>query len=166
MHHYYLLLGSNLGNKHHNIDKALQWITEDIGTIVTSSSRYITDPWGEKEQEEFVNMAVQVSSSKEPEDVLSLIQAIEKKAGRKETSHWGPRILDIDILYCDDIILNKEYLTIPHPGIYERNFVLIPMIEIAGDMTDPVKQMTLDELYEKCTDTCEVYLWENNESPH
>jgi 2-amino-4-hydroxy-6-hydroxymethyldihydropteridine diphosphokinase len=166
MHNYYLLLGSNLGDKHGHIDKALQWIEEAIGPIVNQSSRYLTDPWGEKEQEAFINMAVHVTSVKDPENVLSLIKDIEKKAGREETTHWGPRVLDIDILYCDDLILNYDHLKIPHPGIYDRNFVLIPMIEIAGEMTDPVKNLTLDELYEKCTDTFEVYLWEDDETHH
>lgn len=163
MHNYYLLLGSNLGDKNGHIDHALQWISEDIGTVVKESSRYLTDPWGEKDQDSFINMAICVTSAKDPENVLSLIKEIEKKAGREETTHWGSRVLDIDILYCDDMIINEDHLKIPHPAIYDRNFVLIPMIEIAGEKTDPVKNLTLDELYEKCTDTCEVYLWEDEE---
>ena len=74
---------------------------------------------------------------------------------------WGPRLLDIDILYCDDLIIESVQLNIPHKQIYNRNFTLIPLIEIAGHIVDPVKQITIDEIYDQCTDDKEVYLFES-----
>lgn len=161
MHIYYLLLGSNLGDKNQNIDRALQMIKEGIGPILDQSSRYLTQPWGVEDQEDFINMAVKVNSDKKPSEVLDTIKKIEEKVGRTETIHWGPRILDIDILYCDDKVIDTEAIKIPHPQIYNRNFVLVPLIEIAGEMIDPVKNISLDEIYERCTDMCEVYIFED-----
>ncbi|HRO74231.1 MAG TPA: 2-amino-4-hydroxy-6-hydroxymethyldihydropteridine diphosphokinase, partial [Saprospiraceae bacterium] len=85
-------------------------------------------------------------------------KAIEKEMQRIKELKWGPRNIDIDLLYCDDIILQTETLTIPHPQIYNRNFVLIPMMEIAGEWMDPVKNMTITELYDQCQDTNEVFI--------
>ncbi len=163
---YYLLLGSNIGNKIQHIEDAQAHVEKHIGHINLKSSKYRTEPWGLENQEDFINMVIQVTSDLSPEIVLNKIKDIEQQVGRTETEHWGPRVIDIDILYCDDKVVNTEKLQIPHPQISNRNFVLIPLIEIAGDMTDPVHKITIDEIYEKCTDTCEVYMYddENEES--
>jgi 2-amino-4-hydroxy-6-hydroxymethyldihydropteridine diphosphokinase len=106
-------------------------------------------------------MAIQVESAFEPLVLLDKILQIQQEMGKSQTEHWGPRNIDIDILYCDDVVLKSEKLTIPHPRLYERNFALVPLIEIAGDFTDPVHQITVDEIYDRCTDKKEVYLYEN-----
>ncbi len=160
MFSYYLHLGSNQGDRHEYLQKALHLISEKIGTISLKSAIYETEPWGLKEQENFLNMAISVMSSKNPEEVLKVIKAIEISMGSVKSVKWGPRTIDIDILYCDDLIINSPEVTIPHPHIRERNFVLIPLMEIAGDFTDPVHQITIDEMYDACQDTGEVFIYE------
>jgi len=161
MHTYYLLLGSNIGDKILHIENAITFISQQIGRISKESSKYRTEPWGLENQEDFINMVVQVSSDLSPEIVLDKIKVIEQQIGRIETEQWGPRVIDIDILYCDDVVLDTEKIKIPHPQIANRNFVLIPLIEIVGDMIDPMHNITIDEMYEKCTDSCEVYMYED-----
>lgn len=160
MHTYYLHLGSNQGEKKDFIQKALELISTNIGEITLRSNIYETEPWGMKEQENFLNMAIEVKSTKSPEDVIQSIKSIESALGSAKAVKWGPRSIDIDVLYCDDQIINSSDITIPHPHIKDRNFVLIPLLEIAGDFTDPVHKMTIDELYDICKDTGEVFIFE------
>lgn len=161
MHNYYLHLGSNQGNKIQMLELAIQAIETKIGKIVIQSSIYETEPWGLKEQENFLNMALKVESNKDVLEVLNITKSIEAEIGREKTVQWGPRNIDIDILYCDDLVLDTAHLKIPHPQLYNRNFVLIPMIEIAGEFIDPVKKLSMDDLYEECTDDGEVFLYES-----
>ena len=158
---YYLLLGSNMGNREQNLNHAVEQIGSKLGKVVTQSSIYETEPWGLEQQPAFLNKAVQVESGLEPMAFLENIFEIQKSMGKVQTGHWGPRNIDIDILYCDDVVLKSETLTIPHPRLYERNFALVPLIEIAGDLTDPVLKITVDEIYDRCQDKKEVYLYES-----
>ncbi len=160
MHTYYLHLGSNQGDRKEFLQKALELISASIGEISLKSSVYETEPWGMKEQENFLNMAIEVKSIKSAEDILKSIKSIESAIGPGKEVKWGPRTIDIDILYCDDLIINSSEITIPHPHIQDRNFVLIPLMEIAGDFTDPVHKMTIEELYDVCKDTGEVFIFE------
>ena len=158
---YYLHLGSNVGDRKAMLLQAIDAIHQKIGQVTAKSSIYETEPWGLADQSNFYNMAIEVHSKLNPEDVCQSTKSIEKEMDRKKEIHWGPRNIDIDILYCDDFIIKTPLLTIPHPRIYDRNFVLIPMIEIAGNFTDPVKMQTMDELYEACRDTNEVFILED-----
>ena len=155
---YYLHLGSNVGDRKQMLLNAIQAISIQIGNITKESSIYETEPWGLTNQPDFYNMAVEVHSEIKVEEVFNLIKSIEKEMDRQKDIKWGPRNIDIDILYCNDMIIETPELTIPHPQIYNRNFVLIPMIEIAGELIDPVKNISLDELYEQCKDTHEVFI--------
>lgn len=155
---YYLHLGSNVGDRKQMLLKAIQAISTQIGNITQKSSIYETEPWGLTNQPDFYNMAIEVHSDIKVEEVFTLIKSIEKEMDRQKDIKWGPRNIDIDILYCNDMIIETPELTIPHPQIYNRNFVLIPMIEIAGELIDPVKNLSLDELYELCRDTHEVFI--------
>ena len=157
---YYLHLGSNVGDRKVMLLNAIDAIHQHIGKVVKKSSIYETEPWGLVDHPNFYNLAIEVLSKLSPEEVCLTTKDIEKEMERKKEIHWGPRNIDIDILYCDDIILKSEKLTIPHPHIYDRNFVLIPMMEIAGDFIDPVKNLSIDELYEDCRDTNEVFILE------
>lgn len=157
---YYLLLGTNQGNRKSNIESALQKIGENLGKIKIKSSLYETEAWGMEDQPHFLNMVCLVESDIMPSDFLREIKNIEKEGGRVVTEKWGPRVIDIDILYIDDKIINTETLKVPHPGIYDRNFVLIPFIEISGDWIDPLKKITVDEIYDQCNDSREVYVFE------
>ncbi|MCZ2099997.1 MAG: 2-amino-4-hydroxy-6-hydroxymethyldihydropteridine diphosphokinase [Chitinophagales bacterium] len=155
---YYLHLGSNVGDRKQMLLQAIEAIQKQIGKVVKKSSIYETEPWGLIDQPDFYNMAIEVNSKFSPEDVCKITKTIEKEMDRRKEVHWGPRNIDIDILYCGDFIIETPVLTLPHPQIYNRNFVLIPMMEIAGDFVDPVKNLTIDALYEACRDTNEVFI--------
>jgi 2-amino-4-hydroxy-6-hydroxymethyldihydropteridine diphosphokinase len=160
MHAYYLLLGSNLGDRKKNIDFAAEKINEQAGKITLKSSLYETEPWGYTEQPMFLNQAVVLSSTKNPVELLTIFEAIEKKSGLKSETRYGPRHLDIDILYCDNLVMDTPQLKIPHPNLYHRNFVLVPLMEIAGDFEDPVLHITVDEIYDQCKDKQDVFLFD------
>src|SRR5690349_1456128 len=123
----FILLGSNLGDRKSNLSHARQEISRSIGEIVTASSIYKTAAWGNTEQPAFYNQVIEVSSMLTPEKMLSGILEIEKKAGRVRETKWGPRTIDIDILFYGDIVLSTETLTIPHPRIPDRRFTLLPL---------------------------------------
>ncbi|MCE2790086.1 MAG: 2-amino-4-hydroxy-6-hydroxymethyldihydropteridine diphosphokinase [Saprospiraceae bacterium] len=159
---YYLLLGSNLGDRPAQLSMAKQRIQQEIGPVALASSIYETEPWGFQDQASFLNMALAVDSNLNPEKVLEICRLIEKAAGEKPDIQWGPRHLDIDILYHDQDVLKTQELTIPHPRIQERNFVLVPLMEIAGEFTDPLTNLTIEEMYDQCTDLSEVFLYEGD----
>ncbi len=157
----HLHLGSNEGDKLANLITATKEIEKSIGKIIKSSSYYETEAWGKKDQDAFINMAAMVNTELKLEDVLKNIQAIEKNIGSVKTEKWGPRKLDIDILFYGSTVINKEHLKVPHPEIQNRNFVLVPLMEIDGEFTHPVLGKSIEELYDECNDECEVYIFEN-----
>jgi 2-amino-4-hydroxy-6-hydroxymethyldihydropteridine diphosphokinase len=160
MHTYYLHLGSNKGDRTSYLSNAIKQITAKIGQVTDQSAIYQTEPWGKKDQDEFLNMAIKVESNLVPEDALNAAKKIETDMGSEKKEKWGPRIIDIDILYCGDLIMEKDNLVIPHPHIYERNFVLIPLMEIAGDFIDPAKEMSIEDIFDLCKDESEVLMFE------
>lgn len=142
----YISIGSNLGDREENCRKAIKLI-EIKGIAVRKQSRmYETEPWGIKDQPKFINMAIEVETDKKPEELLRVLEEIEKEIGRKETVKWGPRIIDLDILFYDDLILKTPDLEIPHPLLHEREFVLKPLCEIAPDKKHPVTGKTVKEM--------------------
>ncbi|MFZ1748935.1 MAG: 2-amino-4-hydroxy-6-hydroxymethyldihydropteridine diphosphokinase [Saprospiraceae bacterium] len=160
MSKYYLHLGSNLGNRKENLESAIHKINELIGSTDSISSIYETEPWGNSEQNNFLNLAMIVESQLVPKECMVACKEIENTIGPPKTEKWGPRYIDIDILYCDSMILKSDDLIIPHSSIYDRNFVLIPLMEIAGDFIDPIKNLSIEELYDLCLDKGEVFLYE------
>ena len=161
MNKIYLHLGSNVGDRKKILNEALTAIDRAIGNIKSKSSVYETEPWGLKDQENFLNLAVFVESKLSLDEVFNLTKSIEQDLGTGKEKKWGPRSLDIDILYYNDDIVNTDKLTIPHANLYQRNFVLIPLMEIAGDLIDPVEGKTIEELYDECHDECEVFIFED-----
>lgn len=131
-------IGSNLGNRELNCLKAIKLLEEKGFVMRDRSSLYETEPWGVTDQPKFINMAVHVTTELSPLEVFLHLKSIEKDMGRTETVRWGPRIIDLDILLYDDIVLNETDLTIPHPRMHERDFVLKPLAEIAPDAIHPV----------------------------
>ena len=138
-HRVYLGLGTNLGNKEENIAKAIDKIKEKIGRILAQSSFYYSKPMGFESANDFVNAVVLCSTSLSPHDVLSATQQIERGMGRRHKSsydaqtrtfNYSDRIIDIDILLYDDICVDEADLKIPHPRMYEREFVMNPLKEI------------------------------------
>lgn len=133
MHTVYLSLGSNLGNREENLTRAMDEIEKLIGKIVRRSTFHITEPWGFRSDNLFVNAAVCCHTEHSPRGVLVLTQEIERGMGREKKSaggNYSDRIIDIDILYYDDIMVDEPDLKIPHPHINERDFVMKPLREI------------------------------------
>jgi 2-amino-4-hydroxy-6-hydroxymethyldihydropteridine diphosphokinase len=142
----YVGLGSNLGDRHKNCLRAIELLKQHGLLVTKQSSLYETEPWGLTEQPEFVNMAVEIETELAPEALLALLKNIEKDMGRRNTVRWGPRIMDLDILLYDDIIMNTDALTIPHPLMHEREFVLRPLSEIAEEKVHPVLKKKIGDL--------------------
>lgn len=156
MANVFLLLGSNLGDKIGQLTEARQQISRLIGPIVTASSIYKTAAWGEENQDDFLNQVVWVDTESQPYEVLNITQHIEKQAGRIRKERWGARTLDIDILLWDDKVVANPDLKIPHPGIPNRRFTLVPLAEIAPLLVHPILQKTIKSLLEDCTDNLPV----------
>lgn len=164
MNKVYLSLGGNLGDRTKRLAQARRLIEEKIGPIIQQSSIYETKAWGIENQPDFLNQVVIIETNLSPQKTLSIALAIELLLGRVRTQKWYKRTIDIDILFYEDLILEKEQLTIPHPFISERNFVLAPLAEIVPEFLHPVLQKTMAQLYENCTDKLETFLSKNLES--
>ncbi len=142
----YISIGSNLGDREENCKQAINLI-EKNGIVIKKQSRmYETAPCGLKGQPKFINMAVEVETDKKPEELLRVLKEIEKEIGRTETVKWGPRVIDLDIIFYNDLILKTQDLEIPHPYMHERAFVLKPLCEIAPDKKHPVIKKTVKEM--------------------
>ena len=152
----YLGLGSNLGNRQENLELACRLISENIGTIVAQSSIYETAAWGLTEQDDFLNQVICISTRYKAPEVLTKILAVEQSMGRVREVKWGARTIDIDILYYNTDIIKLNNLTIPHPFIQDRRFVLAPLAEVAPDFVHPCFKQTNATLLANCIDTSEV----------
>jgi len=145
----YLCLGTNLGDRKANIDTALIQLKAYDIRILKTSSIYETEPVGYKGQPDFYNICLKAETQLSPHELLKAVKSIETQMGRKKTVKNGPRIIDIDILFYRNIILNDKELTIPHSGIETRRFVLEPLCEIAEELIHPVPAKTIKELLNK-----------------
>jgi 2-amino-4-hydroxy-6-hydroxymethyldihydropteridine diphosphokinase len=148
----YLGLGTNLGDKEANLRTAIYKLQERIGKQVSLSSFYETAPWGFESDHSFLNAAIGLETSLSPIEILHITQEIEKELGRTKKSvngSYSDRLIDIDILLYDTLVLQTPELTIPHPLMTERDFVMKPLIEIAGNVIHPTLQKTLSELYQE-----------------
>lgn len=144
-HTIYLALGSNLGDRHTNLKQAIAALTPQM-EVKAKSQVYETPPWGIEDQPKFLNQVVKVKTYLEPEQLLKHLKRLEVALGRKESVLNGPRLIDIDILFYDDLVLNTPTLVIPHPRLHERGFVLLPLMDIAPDLIHPVNQKSIREL--------------------
>ena len=159
MHRVYLSLGSNLGDRECNLEESARQISE-FAVIKKSSSIYETEPWGLKDQPRFLNQVILVETKLAPKELLLHMKTIEQKMGRKKTVRYGPRLIDLDILFYDDLIMKTPDLIIPHPHITERAFVLVPLAEIAPNMIHSQPNKTIRELL-KDVDISSVSLYED-----
>ena len=141
----YLCLGSNIGDRRENIDKALEYISQKL-RVTEKSSVYDTEPVGNPEQPRFLNMICQIKTMLKAADLLVLVKAIEQKLGRMPGRPNSPRPIDIDILFYGDEVIKTPELKIPHPRLVQRAFVLIPLAEIAPALIHPVSKKTVNEL--------------------
>ena len=152
----YLLLGTNVGDRSQNLAKARLEISRKIGPIITASFIYKTAAWGKTNQADFYNQVVVISSTLTAYQALDCVIEIENNMGRVRTEKWGARIIDIDILFWGNLVINDPVLTIPHPQIPFRKFTLLPLIEINSELIHPVSKLTITELLELCTDDLPV----------
>lgn len=143
----HLALGTNIGNREQNLELALDEISE-FGEIKAKSSLHETEPWGYKQQNKFLNMAIEIETDLKPIDLLARIHEIEHKMGRTKEIKNGPRIIDIDILLYEDQIIDKKTLKVPHPRMHKRKFVLDPLEEIAANKVHPELNKSITKLNE------------------
>jgi len=148
----FISLGGNLGNTLEIFKNSYLEIEKKIGRITVFSKIYRTAAWGKTDQADFLNQVIQAETNLNPEKLMSELLNIELFFGRRRELIWGPRILDLDILFLGNQLVNNESVDIPHPQIAHRRFVLIPMVEIAPHFLHPGLQKTMLELLEQTTD--------------
>ena len=142
-------IGSNLGQKKKNCEDAITFLTTDGGKECECSSFYDTPAWGIEEQPPFINLALKMETSLTPHALLKSLKRIEHLMGRKETFRWGPRLIDLDILFYNKEIIKTPILEIPHCHLHERLFVLEPLMEISPDFVHPLFKKSIRELYKE-----------------
>ena len=147
-HTAYIALGSNLGDKENFLNDAISAINSDSMCMVDKVSDFIeTAPYGNVEQDNFLNGAIKIQTLYSPKMLLEFLQKLEADAKRVRTVHWGPRTLDLDIIFYDDVIIDDESLIIPHPDMINRNFVLTPLNQIAPHHMHPIFMKSIAELH-------------------
>jgi 2-amino-4-hydroxy-6-hydroxymethyldihydropteridine diphosphokinase len=156
MNKLYLLLGSNMGNSKQQLSVATKHIAKDIGKVLRSSHLYQTAAWGKTDQPDFLNQVIVIETTLSAQQTIVAILNIEKKMGRVRTEKNAPRIIDIDILFFNKDIINEKDLTIPHPQLANRRFVLVPLNELSPQLIHPVSKKTIHYLLRVCPDKLPV----------
>ncbi len=152
----FLLLGTNLGDRHQNLIKAKALLLEAGIDIIANSSIYETEPWGKEDQPWFLNVLLEIRTGFTPDVLLLKCQDVEEQLGRTRFEKWGERIIDIDILYYYDRVISSRRLTLPHPEIQNRKFTLLPLVELAAFVNHPVLDQNHMSLLAACEDPLDV----------
>ena len=157
MRNIFLCLGSNIEDRLGFLQSAIHHIGELTKTSVLKvSSVFQTEPVGKKDQPDFLNVAAEIQSELLPRVLLEQLKSVEMRLGRKRTERWGPREIDIDILYYGNLVVDENDLKVPHAEVANRRFTLIPLEEIAPDFRDPVRNLTVSALLQACSDQSAV----------
>ncbi|HOU46928.1 MAG TPA: 2-amino-4-hydroxy-6-hydroxymethyldihydropteridine diphosphokinase [Chitinophagales bacterium] len=159
MHQVYLLLGSNKGNRRKYLLMAMYLLQNKIGTIVRTSSVYITEPWGNNNQPKYLNQALIINTQCTPLQLLKKLQKIEKELGRTNKNQYSSRTIDIDILFYERLIFTAKNLEIPHPRLHLRNFTLMPLMELNKSYSHPKLKKSIEELAKNSTDSLKVSIF-------
>jgi 2-amino-4-hydroxy-6-hydroxymethyldihydropteridine diphosphokinase len=160
-HIVYLALGSNLGDRLANLKQAIAALSPQM-EVKAKSRVYETPPWGYTDQSMFLNQVIRANTYLEPEPLLKHLKRLETILGREPSFPNGPRSIDIDILFYDDLILNTSSLAIPHPQVHNRGFVLMPLNDIAPNLLHPAMKKTVHEMLESC-DTNGIQIYEKSD---
>jgi len=155
----YLLLGGNIGNRPANLKKAKHLLENQVGKIVKCSGIYETASWGNTDQPDFLNQVLLIETKLAAEKIMEQILLIEKTMGRVRSEKNASRIIDIDILFFNDEVIETKNIIIPHPEIQNRNFVLYPLNELFPQLKHPVLKKTVHELLLQCNDTLAVHIY-------
>lgn len=149
----YLQLGSNLGDRKQLLQDAILAIEKRVGSLVDKSKVFESTPWRVEGQENYLNQIIKVKTTLSAEDVLNIVLDIEKQLGRVRIEKWGERLIDIDIIFYNDDIIETSNLCVPHKHMHERMFVLVPLNDLSPDLLHPIYNKTIKELIEVCRDT-------------
>jgi 2-amino-4-hydroxy-6-hydroxymethyldihydropteridine diphosphokinase len=156
MNRTYLLIGGNIGDRSKNLENAVKLIGLKAGKVLQQSAVYETAAWGQEDQPAFLNQVLEIETGHTPEALLDTILAVEKEMGRERLEKYGPRTIDIDILLYDDLVIETERLTVPHPQMHLRRFVLAPLADVAAAVIHPKLKKSMDELLLDCPDKLSV----------
>ena len=157
MNEAYLLTGSNMGNRQAYLQEAARNINLSCGSIVRFSSLYETEAWGKQDQPPFLNQVLLVHTLLPPKELLHSLLHIEEDMGRQRLEKFGPRIIDIDIIFYNNLVTDQPGLHLPHPRMQDRRFVLEPLAELAPGKLHPVFLKPVHQLLAECTDPLAVY---------
>ncbi|MEN0055600.1 MAG: 2-amino-4-hydroxy-6-hydroxymethyldihydropteridine diphosphokinase [Mucilaginibacter sp.] len=153
MNNIFLLLGSNLGNRKEFLQQAVEQIEVEIAPLTCVSSVYETQSWGKTDEPDYLNQVLELQTTMPAREVLQKVLAIEQSMGRKRKEKWGSRIIDIDILFYGNAIINEPDLKVPHPELHKRRFTLEPLAEIAADFVHPVLNKGILQLKNELNDS-------------
>ncbi len=153
-----ILLGSNLGDRLANLKQAIASIAS-FSSILQHSNIYQTAAWGNTDQADFLNQAIEIQTHQTAENLMQALLAIESQMGRVRLQKWEPRIIDLDIIFYESAIHNSDFIQIPHPEMQKRAFVLKPLLDIIPNFEHPILNQTITQLWEKCPDQLEVSLF-------
>ena len=156
----YIGIGSNLGDRLGYIQQSVTMLSSFVGIdVLETSGFYETEPYGFKEQNWFVNAIIKIKTTLLPIDLLHACQSVEEKLGRVRGKKWGPRTIDLDILFYDDLVVNSDILTIPHPGMKDRAYCIVPMLELDENFIHPVLKKTMLQIHSDLESDDEVFLY-------
>ena len=156
MNKVFLLIGGNMGDRLQNLRQAIVFLQNTCGPVVQQSAVYETAAWGKTDQAAFLNQAVLLTTPLPAQALIATILTVEEKMGRQRMEKFGPRIIDIDILFYNDAVIDEPNLTVPHPQLQNRRFALEPLNEIAGTFVHPALHKTVEQLLLECSDELEV----------
>lgn len=154
----YLLIGGNMGDREKYMEQAKEGL-EELGNIQRSSRIYETAAWGVEDQPSFLNQAICLNTNFSPHNLLEETQRLERRLDRVREKVWHERTMDIDIIYYDDDVIDTKLLQVPHPRMQDRNFVLVPLAEIAPNLPHPILGKTTETLLHQCPDELQTKVW-------
>jgi 2-amino-4-hydroxy-6-hydroxymethyldihydropteridine diphosphokinase len=160
MNKVFLLIGGNMGDRLQNLHQAIALLSATCGPVIQQSAVYETAAWGKTDQAAFLNQALLLNTSLSAQELITAVLLVEERMGRHRAEKFGPRVIDIDIMFYNDAVINEPHLTIPHPQMQNRRFALVPLNELAPKMVHPVLNKTLEELLQECKDELPVVLFE------